>query len=176
MQNPHWLAVLARYNRWMNDQVYALAATLDDETRKRDLGAFFKSIHGTLNHLLLTDRVWLTRFTGVSIPDGFLGPDGIRTLDQELYPDFDELRRQRALTDDQLSAWVSGLTEERLAAPLVFMRRGQPQRSPLWWSVVHLFNHQTHHRGQITTLFSQLGCDPGVTDMIAMLRQEPVSG
>lgn len=68
MQNPQWLAALARYNRWMNDQLYALAATLDDETRKRDLGAFFKSIHGTLNHLLLTDRVWLGRFTGVVFP------------------------------------------------------------------------------------------------------------
>lgn len=157
----------------MNQQLYALVGTLSDETRKRDLGAFFKSIHGTLNHLLLTDRVWLARFTGVSIPDGFMGPDGIRTLDQQLYAEFEELRRQRARTDDELSAWISGLTEERLAAPLVFMRRGQPQQSPLWWSVTHLFNHQTHHRGQITTLLSQLGIDPGVTDLIAMLRQEP---
>jgi uncharacterized damage-inducible protein DinB len=101
-----------------------------------------------------------------------MGPRGIRSLDQELYVDFDELRRERALTDDELSAWVSGLTPERLAAPLVTMRRGQKHESPLWWAVAQVFNHQTHHRGQITTLLMQQGCDPGVTDLITMLREE----
>lgn len=166
------LRALARYNRWMNDKLYAVAATLSDEVRKGDSGAFFKSIHGTLNHLLLGDRVWLGRFTGVTIPDGFMGP-GIRTLDQELYADFEELRRERARTDDELSTWISGLTEERLAGPLVYVRRGQRLEAPLWWAVTHLFNHQTHHRGQVTTLLMQRGCDPGVTDLFAMLREEP---
>jgi uncharacterized damage-inducible protein DinB len=172
MTSPDWLGALARYNRWMNDKLYAAAATLSDEARKRDGGAFFKSIHGTFNHILLADRVWLGRFTGVTVPDGFMGPGGIRTLDQELYADFDELRRERTRTDDELSTWVAGLTRDRLAAPLVFVRRGQPQESPLWWSVAHVFNHQTHHRGQITTLLTQQGCDPGVTDMVVMLREE----
>lgn len=176
MMTPEWLGALARYNRWMNDKLYALAATLSDETRKRDLGAFFASIHGTFNHLLLADRVWLARFTGVTVPDGFMGPGGIRSLDQELYGDFEELRRERARTDDDLSAWVAGLTDEKLAAPLVFLRRGQKQEAPLWWSVAHLFNHQTHHRGQITTLLTQQGCDPGVTDLVAMLREEAARG
>jgi uncharacterized damage-inducible protein DinB len=169
---PEWLSALARYNRWMNDKLYGLAATLSDEARKRDSGAFFKSIHGTFNHLLLADRVWLARFTGMTLPNGFMGPGGIRSLDQELYVDFEELRRERALTDDELSAWVSGLTPERLAAPLVFLRRGQRQECPLWWTVAHVFNHQTHHRGQITTLLTQQGHDPGVTDLFAMLREE----
>ncbi len=155
----------------MNDKLYALAATLSDEARKRDRGAFFKSIHGTFNHLLVADRVWLARFTGVSNPSGFMGP-GIHSLDQELYADFDELRRERARTDDELTAWVSELTSERLAAPLVYMRGTQKQEFPLWWSVAHLFNHQTHHRGQATTLLTQQGHDPGVTDLIAMLREE----
>jgi uncharacterized damage-inducible protein DinB len=172
MTSPEWLGALARYNRWMNDKLYGLAATLSDEARKRDSGAFFKSIHGTFNHLLLADRVWLARFQGVTVPDEFMGPGGIRSLDQELYADFEELRRERALTDDALSAWVGGLTPERLAAPLVYMRRGQKQESPLWWAVAHVFNHQTHHRGQITTLLSQQGCDPGVTDLVAMLRED----
>jgi uncharacterized damage-inducible protein DinB len=169
--SPEWLGAAARYNRWMNDKLYGLAATLSDEARKRDCGAFFKSIHGTFNHLLLADRVWLARFTGVTVPDGFMAP-GIRTLDQELYADFEELRRQRALTDDELSSWISELTPERLAAPLVFKRRGQKQECPLWWAVSHVFNHQTHHRGQITTLLTQQGHDPGVTDLFAMLREE----
>lgn len=172
MMSPEWLGALARYNRWMNDKLYALIAALSDDARKRDVGAFFKSIHGTLNHLLLADKVWLARFTGVAIPDGFMAPGGIRSLDQELYADFGDLRRERTLTDEQLSAWVSALTHERLAAPLVYVRRGQKQESPLWWAVAHLFNHQTHHRGQITTLLTQQGCDPGSTDLFAMLREE----
>jgi uncharacterized damage-inducible protein DinB len=171
MMSPEWLGALARYNSWMNEKLYALAATLSDEERKRDRKAFFKSIHGTFNHLLVADRIWLGRFTGTTAPDGFMAP-GIRSLDQELYSDFSELRRQRALTDHALSAWVAELTPERLAAPLVFMRRGRKVESPLWWSVAHVFNHQTHHRGQITTLFTQQGCDPGSTDLVAMLREE----
>jgi uncharacterized damage-inducible protein DinB len=169
--SPEWLGALARYNRWMNDSLYGRAATLSDEARKRDVGAFFKSIHGTFNHLLLADRVWLARFQGVTAPAGFMAP-GIRSLDQELYADFEDLRRERALTDDELSAWVAGLSHERLAAPLVFLRRGQKHEAPLWWTVAHLFNHQTHHRGQVTTLLSQQGCDPGVTDLYAMFLQE----
>lgn len=170
--SPEWLGALARYNRWMNEKLYGLAATLSDEARKRDDGAFFKSIHGTFNHLLLADRVWLARFMGVPAPEGFMGPGGIRTLDQELYADFEQLRQERSLTDEELSVFVSALTPERLMAPLTYMRRGQKQECPLWWAVAHLFNHQTHHRGQITTLFTQQGCDPGVTDLFAMLREE----
>jgi len=172
MMSPEWLNALARYNRWMNDKLYGLAATLSDEARKRDSGAFFKSIHGTFNHLMVADRVWLARFKGQTAPEGFMAPGGIRALDQELYADFDDLRRERALTDDELSAWVAALTPERLAAPLVFIRRGQRMECPLWHTVAHVFNHQTHHRGQLTTLFMQQGHDPGVTDLFAMLREE----
>jgi uncharacterized damage-inducible protein DinB len=171
MMSPEWLGASTRYNRWMNDKLFGLAATLSDEARKRDGGAFFKSIHGTFNHLLLADRVWLARFRGVTVPAEFMGP-GIRSLDQELYVDFEDLRRERALADDELTAWVSGLTHERLAAPLVYMRGGQRHEPPLWWAVAHIFNHQTHHRGQITALLTQQGCDPGVTDLFAMLREE----
>lgn len=172
MMNPEWLRALSRYNRWMNDKLYALSAKLDDEVRKRNSGAFFKSIHGTFNHLLLADRVWLGRFQGTVIPDGFMGPGGIRSLGQELYSDFEDLRRERTLTDDELSSWIEGLTEERLAAPFVYQRSGQTVETPLWGAVLHVFNHQTHHRGQITTLLTQAGTDVGVTDLFAMLREE----
>ena len=175
MMSPEWVAASARYNRWMNDKLYALAATLSDEARKRDCGAFFKSIHGTFNHLLLADRVWLARLQDVALPAGFMGP-GIRSLDQELYSDFEELRRERTLTDEALSSWLSALTPEQLSGTAVFVRRGQKVECPLWWTVAHLFNHQTHHRGQITTLFMQQGHDPGVTDLFAMLREEAARG
>jgi uncharacterized damage-inducible protein DinB len=171
MMSSEWLNASARYNRWMNDKLYGAAATLSDEARKRDTGAFFKSIHGTFNHLLVGDRVWLGRFQGAVLPEGFMGP-GIRSLDQELYADFEELRRERARTDDELSAFVAGLTPERLVAPLAYRRGGRTLESPLWWAVAHVFNHQTHHRGQITALLMQQGCDPGVTDLVAMLRDE----
>lgn len=172
---PDWARALARYNRWMNDKLYALAATLSDDARKRDAGAFFGSIHGTFNHILLGDRVWLARVRGETPQDGFMAP-GIRSLDQELFADFDELRRGRAQTDDELSEWVVELDAERLAAPITFVRRGQDTQTPLWWVVSHVFNHQTHHRGQITTLLSQQGHDPGVTDLFAMLLEERANG
>jgi uncharacterized damage-inducible protein DinB len=158
---------MARYNRWMNDKLYAIAAELPDRERKRDRGAFFNSIHGTFNHLLLADRVWLARFTG----DSALA-DGITGLDDELYSDFDELARERRKMDDVIDAFVATLTEEKLAATLTYVRRGVTNTSPLWWCVMHLFNHQTHHRGQATTLFMQAGRDPGATDLVLMLREE----
>jgi uncharacterized damage-inducible protein DinB len=172
MMSLEWLGASARYNRWMNDKLYGLAAGLTNEARKRDWGAFFKSLHGTFNHILLADKVWLARFKGLIAPSGFMAPGGIRSLDQELYADFEDLRRERALTDEELTAWVAGLTPDALAAPLVYTRRDEKIESPLWWGVAHLFNHQTHHRGQLTTLFTQQGCDPGATDLFAMLREE----
>lgn len=163
---------LARYNRWMNEKIYTVASKLTDEDRKRDRGAFFKSIHGTLNHLLLADRVWMGRFNGVSLPGDWMGPGGIRSLDQELYADFEELRRERAKTDAEIEEWVAGVTSEKLASSLHFTRKGKTFDDPLWWSVAHLFNHQTHHRGQVTTLLTQAGHNPGVTDLVAMLREQ----
>lgn len=168
---PEHCRVMVRYNRWMNEKLYAASSKLTDEERKRDRGAFFKSIHGTLNHLLLADRVWMGRFTGVSLHGDWLGPGGIRSLDQELYADFEELRRQRSTTDGEIEAWVASLTSEKLAAPLHYERKGQTYDHPLWWSVAHLLNHQTHHRGQVTTLLMQAGHNPGVTDLAAMLRE-----
>jgi uncharacterized damage-inducible protein DinB len=166
---PEYARVMARYNRWMNDKLYAVAEKLTDAERKQDRAAFFGSIHGTLNHLLLADRIWLGRFTGATLQEGELGP-GIRSLDQELYADFDELRHERVKTDDDIDAFVAALTDEKLAGNLRFLRRGAVNELPLWHAVAHLFNHQTHHRGQVTTLLMQAGHDPGVTDLMAMLR------
>jgi len=169
---PDLARSFSRYNRWMNEKIYAVASKLTDEERKRDRGAFFKSIHGTLNHLLVGDRIWIGRFAGVTLPDGSLGPGGIHSLDQELYADFGELRRERAKMDGDIERWVQMLTTESLAAPLRYVRYGKTHEHPLWWSVAHLFNHQTHHRGQVTTLLMQSGLDPGVTDLVGMLREE----
>ena len=104
------------------------------------------------------------------LQDGELGPGGIRSLDQELSADFDELRRERARTDGEIDAYVATLTDEKLAGNLRYLRRGVANEFPLWHAIAHFFNHQTHHRGQVTTLLMQAGHDPGVTDLVAMLR------
>ncbi|HXZ54090.1 MAG TPA: DinB family protein [Burkholderiales bacterium] len=154
------LTAMASYNRWMNERLYALCGTLSDAERKRDRGAFFRSIHGTLNHILLGDRLWLSRFLSREFR--------FKTLADELYADFSELTRERARTDAEIIEWAATLDEGRLAAPLVFhsIVKKQDQRFPMWFLAQSFFNHQTHHRGQLTTLLSQAGIDPGVTDLL----------
>ena len=151
---------MARYNKWMNQGLYETCAGLSDAQRKQDLGAFFRSIHGTLNHLLLTDRLWMGRFTGE--------PYTVRSLDEELYADFETLRVERAREDERICDWVETLSDESLGGELVYTSavNPAPRRMPYWLAVSHFFNHQTHHRGQITTLLKQQGVDPGVTDLV----------
>ena len=173
---PDHCKALGRYNRWMNERIYAAAAQLTDDARKQDRGAFFKSIHATLNHILLADRVWMGRFTGAALEGDAMGPGGIRALDQELYEGFEELRAERARTDEEIAQWVATLDAQRLVGEVRFLRKGVANAFPLWWGVAQLFNHQTHHRGQVTTLLMQAGQDPGVTDLIAMLRSEAAAG
>jgi uncharacterized damage-inducible protein DinB len=168
---------MARYNAWMNRKVYDAAASLSDEERRRDVGAFFHSLHGTLNHLVLTDRAWLVRFTKdpslLASLDGTT-PEFTGRLDQELYADFAALRREREKTDADIARWVGTLTDDDLAAPIKYYSVAYERHyeHALWWAVSHFFNHQTHHRGQVTTLLVQLGRDPGTTDLADMLRNE----
>lgn len=167
MITPDYARTMAAYNRWMNETVYAAAARLSDAERKRDLGAFFKSLHGTLNHLLVGDRLWLGRFTGAPVTFPSLG--------HELYADFGELRRERGQTDAAIEAMAAAITPERLAGPLLYRSLLNPRdvTIPFGFALTGFFNHQTHHRGQATTLLMQLGIDPGVTDLIALPGYEP---
>jgi uncharacterized damage-inducible protein DinB len=161
MATPTSFNMMAQYNHWMNERLYALCADLDEETRRADRGAFFQSIYGTLNHILLGDKVWLSRFGVESFKPTSLG--------QELHPDFAGLRAEREQKDRLLLDWTATLSAEQLAAPVHYTTMaGVAMAPPLWVPLTHMFNHQTHHRGQLTTLLSQLGIDPGVTDLIAM--------
>lgn len=157
---PRQARTFAAYNRWMNERLYDVCAGLPDAERKQDRQAFFGSIHGTLNHLLLADRIWLGRFLGSPFP--------AQSLDQELHGEFAALRSDREATDARISAWAAELTEEALSGTLEYttMVKPQPRRTPLWLAATHFFNHQTHHRGQLTTLLSQCGVDYGVTDLM----------
>ncbi len=150
---------MAAYNHWMNQNLYEICANISDAKRKEDLGAFFKSIHGTLNHILVGDRIWMGRFTQIPF---------VAKLDQDLYADFDELRQERERSDREILTWTSHLSDEWLNAPFTYTSISQPVKShtrPAWLLVTHFFNHQTHHRGQLTTLLSQLGYQPGTTDL-----------
>lgn len=169
MDPRDYCSTMAAYNEWMNRRLYDVCARVPEAERRRDRKAFFRSIHGTLNHGLLADRIWLGRFLD--------RPFGAGPLDRELCADFDELRREREKTDAEILAWARGLTAAALAAPLRFtsiVKRAE-HVYPLWACVVHFFNHQTHHRGQLTTLLSQCGEDYGVTDLMWLpgLEQTP---
>lgn len=159
MYNGTRFQLMAEYNRWMNQKLYAVCANIPDEKRKADLGAFFRSIHGTLNHILWGDRIWLWRFTGERFVFGKMGED--------VYADFETLRGEREKTDEFILDWAKNLREDWLAGPFEFtsVQDGSTRHGPAWIFVTQLFNHQTHHRGQVTTLIKQLGCEPGVTDI-----------
>ncbi len=151
--------VMARYNRWMNERLYALCDGLEDDERRRDRGAFFGGIHATLDHIVYGDRAWLARFEGRE--------DEMPTLGRLLHESWPELLRARRALDAEIEAWAAGIEPGWLAGPFRYRSQtdGIERTLPAWVLVVHLFNHQTHHRGQVTTLLSQLGLDPGVTDL-----------
>ena len=161
MHAKTFFTTMARYNLWMNERIFDCCEQLPAAERRRDRGAFFKSIHGTLNHILLGDRLWLGRFSGEPFT-------GFSQLGEELYTDFVELRSERAGTDAEIMDFVDGLDEDRIAGELRYTTFVNPaaRAAPLWQPLMHFFNHQTHHRGQVTTLLFQAGVDPGVTDLI----------
>lgn len=156
----------ARYNRLANETLYEACAALRDEERRRDLGAFFGSVHGTLNHLLLGDRIWMTRFEGGNHPSTDLGAI--------LHEDFAALRAARAAMDTRIEALFSNLPPDFTAGTIRYVNNaGFVSEDPLDVLLPHFFNHQTHHRAQLHTLLSQLGRDPPVLDLHRMLRPNP---
>ena len=156
----------ARYNRLANETLYEACARLSDEERRRDLGAFFRSVHGTLNHLLLGDRIWMTRFEGGSHPSTDLG--GV------LHDDFAELRAARAAMDARIERFFADLPRDFAAGTIRYLNNsGFTSEDPLDVLLPHFFNHQTHHRAQVHTLLSQLGQDPPVLDLHRVLRPNP---
>lgn len=159
MYDGSYYQLMAEYNLWMNQKIYAICADISDAKRKEDCGAFFKSIHGTLNHLLYGDKAWMGRFTNQ--------PFTITAIAQELYSNFDTLRAERENTDRNILEWSKHLAPEWLSQEFEYTSNvdGKHRVLPAWILVTHMFNHQTHHRGQVTTLIKQQGYDPGVIDV-----------
>jgi uncharacterized damage-inducible protein DinB len=155
---------MARYNRWQNQNLYGVADTLPDEERRRERGAFFGSVHKTLSHLLWADRIWMSRFTDVPPPEG--GIPGSVTL----YPDWDGLMHERASFDEIMIGWGDRLDPAGLEANLTWFSGALMREitKPKWLLVTHMFNHQTHHRGQVHCMLTQAGGKPHTTDLPAI--------
>lgn len=159
MISPEYCQLFARYGRWMNERLYATSAQMTDAERKADRGAFFGSIHRTLNHLVWADRAWLARFSGTAYDEPPYGAD--------LHADWNELLAERERSDTAILDWAGQLDAAWLASTLEYRAASDRRlrRVPAWIAVAHLFNHAAHHRGQVTTLLKQAGLDPGVTDL-----------
>lgn len=154
---------LARYNTLANGKLYAACAQLSDAERTLTRPAFFKSIHGTLNHILIGDRIWITRFEGGTVPS-----TGLNAI---LYEDFDALCAARVEQDERIEAFAAGLTDAFLAQSIQYINnQGRHLDDPVDLLVAHLFNHQTHHRGQIHDLLTQTAVAPPSLDLHRVLR------
>jgi len=158
--------MFAAYNAWANARIYEAASGLTREQFARDVGAFFKSMRGTLNHLLVTDRIWMKRFTGEG--------DAPASLDTILYIDFAKLRVAREAEDKRILDWIGTQDARQLAGRFTYMTvtdmRTVSQR--LAPALAHLFNHQTHHRGQAHTILTMLGQEAPSLDLIYFQRTE----
>lgn len=164
MITAKYCQTMARYNRWQNKSLYGAASSLTDAARREDRGAFFRSIHETLSHLAWGDTIWMSRFDGWDRPDCGIpeSPDWIA--------DWDALQAFRGPADRRIIAWADALTSDRLAGDLKWFSgaSGREQNKPLALCVVHFFNHQSHHRGQVHAMLTAAGATPEATDLFLM--------
>jgi uncharacterized damage-inducible protein DinB len=158
--------MFADYNRWANAKIYAAAQTLSDAEYRENKGAFFGSLHNTLNHLLVADRVWMHRFTGAGAAP--------QSLSGVLYDDLPALKAARETEDRRIIRWIDGLDEAALANTVTYTAISTPVTisQPLDALLFHFFNHQTHHRGQCHMTLTALGKPSLVLDLVYFLRDE----
>ncbi len=161
---------LAAYNEWANTRIYAAAARLSDSDYRRPLGAFFGSVHGTLNHLLVTDRIWMDRFAQFNCP--------APPLDTILFEELFALRSARAAEDTRIRVFIEPLGAADLDVEISYTNSSGTRFSQSLWSALdHFFNHQAHHRGQAHGLLTQIaGRDAAPSlDMIVFQRENPAA-
>jgi len=165
--NPAFVRTMAAYNAEMNRRLYEASARIPDAERRRDRGAFWGSLHGTLSHLLWGDQAWMSRF------DNWPKPAVVQKESAKLVDDFDELRRLRIDADSRISDWAGRMTDNWLAQDMVWFSSSVQKelRSPRSFAVTHFFNHQTHHRGQAHALITACGQKTGDTDLFLVVPQ-----
>ncbi len=164
MMTPEWCATMARYNAWQNVNLYTAAETLDIPARALDRGAFFASIHGTLSHVLWADTIWMSRFSDWKKPRG-----GIATSPR-FGGDWNVMARERRQADAAIVTWAEALSADDLAGDLTWYSGalGADAVRPRALCVAHMFNHQTHHRGQVHAMLTAAGASPGDTDLFML--------
>lgn len=162
MITPAHLQLMARYNRWQNQSIYRAAATLSDQQRKADRGAFFGSLHGTLCHILFGDQIWMHRFAGTPAPRGSSIKESATAISE-----WNELVRERVTFDEVIIDWADRLGPNWLEGTTTWasMAVGREITRGNWLLATQLFNHQTHHRGQAHCLLTQYGAKPDDTDI-----------
>ena len=165
MISPDFVRTLAHYNSWQNRSLYAAAEGLSDEARRHDRGAFFGSIHGTLSHILWGDHMWMSRFAGTPIP----GPASI-AQSPAWFKTWDDLAAARIAFDETIETWAETVTPQWLSGELSWHSNaiGKDVTRPIGLLVTHMFNHQTHHRGQVHAMLTAAGARPDDTDLFAM--------
>jgi uncharacterized damage-inducible protein DinB len=158
--------MFAAYNQWANVLLYGAAAQLPDADYKRDRGAFFKSVHGTLNHILVADCIWMKRFTGEG--------DAPKRLDAIIRDDLETLTVERVREDERIVDWLGHVDAKALTGRFTYtaltdMRTISQRLAP---ALAHSFNHQTHHRGQVHALLTGFGLEAPVLDLVYFQRSE----
>lgn len=159
--------MLGRYNRLANDVLYDACRAIPREELVRPQLAFFGSILGTLNHILVVDRIWMDRFTQTDREPP--------ALDAVLYPDFDELRAARGEEDTRIEEFLDGLKIAFLSSRFRYKdHTGQFRQDGADLLVMHFFNHQTHHRGQVHDMLTHAGVKEISLDMHRLIH--PAAG
>lgn len=161
MITPEYVQTMARYNAWQNRSLYNAADGIGEATRRQDRGVFFGSVHATLSHLLWADTIWMSRFDGWDAPEGGI-VDSPAFVD-----DWQELTARRVKADARIEDWAARVNEADLVGDLTWysITLGQDISKPCALTIVHLFNHQTHHRGQVHAMLTAAGARPDDTDL-----------
>lgn len=177
MNRTDHIRLMAAYNEWMNAKLYEAAKSLPAEELVADKKAFFRSILGTLNHIAIGDTIWLKRFA--AHPAGYAALEPMKnlpnptSLNQTLFTDLQSLSDYRKTLDRIINEWAQSVQEEDLDHVLSYVTtQGTLSRRHFFSLAMHFFNHQTHHRGQATTLLFQAGVDVGETDLFALVPNE----
>jgi uncharacterized damage-inducible protein DinB len=162
--SPDHVRLLARYNIWQNKSLIEAASTLSDAERSADRGAFFRSIHGTFSHVLWGDRMWMHRFSSSPKPDGGIAQSAVHVTD------WNDLVGQRKNMDGDIQNWANEVSAEWLAGSTTWVSSAAKQEftRKRWHLVAHMFNHQTHHRGQIHAMLTAAGAKPDDTDLMLL--------
>jgi len=165
MITAEYIRTMAEYSVWQNNSVFGAADSLDDDERREDRGAFFGSIHGTLNQLLWGDQIWMSRFAGTPEPKSPTIPGSVDQI-----ADWGELKRERRAFDGLIVNWAGEVEQNWLHGTLTWfsVAANREISAPLGLLVTHMFNHQTHHRGQANAMLTAAGAKPDDTDLMLL--------